>query len=166
MFEDLGEVIGTTAVTLVVSALAVLMHWMVLARLGARHHRREMTHAPVGARAQLWTFAALFAAHLAEIALYGVAFWFNMQVLGAGSIADASDTSLLDSMYLSSVTFTTAGYGDVSPRGAIRLIAGTESLVGLMLITWSASFAFLVMQCQWRSPSADDRPDLPDDPRA
>ena len=34
--------------------------------------------------------------------------------------------------------------------GTLRLVAGVEALNGLILITWSASFAFLVMQRRWR----------------
>lgn len=163
MFEDWGEFLATAAVTLLTTALVVVLHYMVLASLGRRRQRIEAGPSSPGMSVMLSTFAALFLLHLVEILLYGIAFWGTMQGLGAGGIADAADTSLLDSIYLSSVTYTTAGYGDVAPTGAIRLIAGTESLVGLMLITWSASFAFVAMEREWRSPPADDQPDRPDD---
>jgi len=46
--------------------------------------------------------------------------------------------------------FTTLGFGDVIPYGAIRFMTGMEALTGLVLITWSASFAFIEMQRHWR----------------
>ena len=47
------------------------------------------------------------------------------------------------------MSFTTLGFGDITPMGAIRILCGTEALVGLSLITWSASLAFLEMQRDW-----------------
>ena len=55
----------------------------------------------------------------------------------------------LDYFYLSITTFTTLGIGDVHPRGALRIIAGIQSLNGLVLIGWSASFTYLSMEKFW-----------------
>lgn len=41
--------------------------------------------------------------------------------------------SFLDSLYLSCVTFTTVGYGDVAPAGAVRFFAMTEALLGVVI---------------------------------
>jgi hypothetical protein len=35
------------------------------------------------------------------------------------------------------------------PVGPIRFLTGMEAVVGLTLITWSASFTFLKMQKYW-----------------
>ena len=43
----------------------------------------------------------------------------------------------------------TLGLGDLSPVGTVRLLAGMESLTGLLLITWSASFTYLEMSRVW-----------------
>lgn len=37
-------------------------------------------------------------------------------------------------------------FGDIVPTGPMRFVTGTEAICGLALITWSASFTFLVMQ--------------------
>jgi hypothetical protein len=50
---------------------------------------------------------------------------------------------------LSAMTYTTVGFGDVVPVGAIRFVAGLEALTGLVMITWSASYTFLEMQRDW-----------------
>jgi hypothetical protein len=56
---------------------------------------------------------------------------------------------LLDCVYLSFITFTTVGYGDLVAHGYLRYLTGIEALTGLILITWSASFMFLEMQKDW-----------------
>ena len=59
--------------------------------------------------------------------------------------------SLLDSVYFSAATYTTVGWGDLAATGHIRFLAGTEALVGFMMITWSASFSYLIMARAWGS---------------
>ncbi len=41
----------------------------------------------------------------------------------------------LKSLYFSVVTFTSLGYGDVTPRGFARFLAGSEALLGVFLIS-------------------------------
>ena len=48
------------------------------------------------------------------------------------------------------------GFGDLSPVGPIRLVSGLESLTGLLLITWSASFTYLEMHQHWTRPDQHD----------
>ena len=45
--------------------------------------------------------------------------------------------------------YTTLGVGDVAATGLMRVPAGIESLVGLVLITWTASFSYLAMERFW-----------------
>ncbi|MGE5242209.1 MAG: ion channel [Bacteroidota bacterium] len=47
------------------------------------------------------------------------------------------------------MTYTSLGLGDVYPLGDLRLIAGIESLIGLLMIAWSASFTYLMMEKFW-----------------
>jgi len=51
--------------------------------------------------------------------------------------------------YYSAVTFTSLGFGDLTPTGHLRLLAAVEVLTGVVLIAWTASFLFLVMQRSW-----------------
>jgi hypothetical protein len=58
-------------------------------------------------------------------------------------------TNFEDCLYFSAVTYTSLGFGEVYPVSHARLVAGVESLNGLVLISWSASFTFLAMQRYW-----------------
>ncbi len=67
-----------------------------------------------------------------------------------GHVIGADPLGLLDAVYLATMSYTTVGFGDVSPVGPIRLLAGTSALTGFVMITWSASFLFLEMERFWR----------------
>ncbi|MDN2567576.1 ion channel [Aquibium sp. A9E412] len=43
-------------------------------------------------------------------------------------------------LYLSTVTFSTVGYGDVVPVAEWRLLAGLEGINGFLLIGWSTAY--------------------------
>ena len=65
---------------------------------------------------------------------------------GLGDLKGDHKLEVLDYVYFSSMTYTTVGYGDLFPSGPLRFIAAMEALLGLMLITWSASFTYLELQ--------------------
>lgn len=111
-----------------------------LVRLHGVQRRRKVLYAVLG----------VLSLHVVEIWLFGAVYWFCLMLPGAGGIQGAVSHSLLESVYLSAMTYTTVGFGDVVPTGAIRFIAGTESLVGFVMLTWSASFTFIEMQRYWK----------------
>jgi hypothetical protein len=53
-------------------------------------------------------------------------------------------------IYLSAISYTTVGFGDVAPVGPIRLLVATEAITGFVLIAWSASFTYLEMERFWK----------------
>ncbi len=69
--------------------------------------------------------------------------------LKIGDFAGMAQHDFVDYVYFSIVAYSTLGLGDVAPIGGIRLIAGVESLNGLVLVGWSASFTYLVMEAFW-----------------
>ncbi len=99
-------------------------------------------------RRTLLTVAAAFFAHTIEIILYALAYWAFSQ-LGLGRLTGAASGHPYDYFYFSAATFTTLGLGDVVVEGPLRLLTGIESLNGLVLITWSASFTYLSMEKFW-----------------
>lgn len=87
--------------------------------------------------------------HVVQVWIFGLTYWLLDHFPTLGRLPGEFDEGALDFVYFSVVTYTTLGFGDIVPVGAIRILAGTEALLGLTLITWSASFTFLEMQRDW-----------------
>lgn len=138
-------VVFATAITV---ALAVLVHYE-----GLRWMSLKLTRLPsVRRRRVLFGVYGVILLHVVEIWLFGAACWLLLQVPNAGHLGGIQDASFLDTVYLSAVTFSTVGYGDMVPVGAVRFLSGTEALTGFILITWSASFLYLEMREYWQRP--------------
>ncbi len=103
-------------------------------------------------RPMLFILAGVFAAHLVEVMLFAAAYYFMewSSWLGSlGGMGDGDENHFVNYFYFSITTFTTLGVGDIIPTGAVRIVAGIESLIGLVLIAWSASFSYLMMEKLW-----------------
>ncbi len=128
-------------------AVVVLIHYeflrqmtLALPRMPVRHHLRIVAGicgALVAHTVEVWVFA------LAYHAMHGASGW--------GRLAGNFDGSLLGAAYFSYTVFSTLGFGDIVPQGDLRYLTGIESLTGLVLITWTASFLFVEMQKYWDS---------------
>ena len=136
-------VIAVTAMTV---ALSVLVHYEGLVWLSSQLQRWHQQRR----RKVLYGVYAVLALHVVEIWLFGFAIWLLLAVPDTGAVVGVRHVQLLDSVYLSAMTFTTVGFGDLSPRGPLRFLSGTEALTGFMLIAWSASFLYLEMERFWR----------------
>lgn len=89
--------------------------------------------------------AALFT-HFIEIGLFAVAFWLFFELdVPAQTAAMPFDLAL----YISIEQFTSLGTSSGFPIGQVRLLAGSEALVGLIVIGWTASFTYLMMSRLW-----------------
>jgi hypothetical protein len=83
--------------------------------------------------------------------LFASGYFFLVGIEGLGRLTGLELAGLTDYVYYSAMVYTTVGFGDVVPNGAIRFMTGMEALTGLVMITWSASFTFLEMQRNWGS---------------
>lgn len=91
----------------------------------------------------------LLLAHILEIFVFAMSYKVMQHSGVLGHIAGIDENNLLDFIYYSSVVYTTVGFGDLVPVGAIRMLTAAEGLAGLAMITWSASFSFLAMRRLW-----------------
>ncbi len=99
----------------------------------------------------------LFVAHAVEIAVYGLALYLLLAFAGVGTLSGLGLPAFSTCLYFSAETYTSLGFGDVTPLGPIRLLAGVETLNGLLLIGWSASYLYLAMERFWQVGASTDR---------
>lgn len=138
-------VLLASVLTLVLVSATVLIHYEVL-----RWTNRLVPELALSTRTRiLVVIGSILFAHLAEICVFALAYFMMHDRLGLGSIAGEVSGRWLDFFYFSASTYTTLGVGDVVPTGALRVVAGVESLTGLVLIGWSASYTYLTMQQSW-----------------
>ena len=133
------------AVTTVLVALTILVHYEFL-RITSAH----LSELPIPPHARIMVVVGTaFAAHTLEVWLYGAAYWLLVLQLGFAGFGGQAVAGFEDCLYFSAVTYTSLGFGDLYPVSHVRLIAGVESLNGLVLIGWSASFTYLAMRRYW-----------------
>ena len=130
---------------IVVVGVVVIVHYEFLYRLTTHLPKMHMKHR---FRIVIGVFTALVA-HAVEVWVFGLVYYVQHHADGWGHFQGNFDGSLLDCVYFSFTTYTTLGFGDITPHGDLRFLTGIESLTGLVLITWTASFLYLEMQRYW-----------------
>ncbi len=126
--------------------MAVMIHREILYRLSKlvpilciKHRYRPV----VG------IFGALMA-HITEIWIFAFGYYCLLHFPVAGSLtafdSGKSIQNLVYCVYYSFITYTTPGFGDMIPTGTLRFLTGPESLTGLILIAWTASFIYIEIQ--------------------
>ena len=102
----------------------------------------------------------LFTVHMLEIGVFAIAYALAERWLNLGAFLGEPIVTPLDYYYFSATTYTSLGIGDVFPTDHLRFLTGVEALIGLLLIAWSASFLYAMMNRLWIwQPCA--RPDGP-----
>jgi len=135
----------TGLITAVVVVVCVLTHYEGLRLLSdrlpapAHHHRRRI----------IFLILSLLFMHVIEIWLFGGAYFVLLSFDNFGALKGATDANFFDCIYFSASVYTTVGFGDIVPIGPLRTMSGTEGITGLVLITWSASFALMEMLKNW-----------------
>jgi hypothetical protein len=134
------------AATLVVVMLCVGVHFEILS--SCNRYLRAWSH--VRRRRVLILILVILVAHTIEIWLFASGYYLLLHTMQIGDLAGLARTATFpDYVYFSAMVYTTVGFGDIVPIGAIRFLTGVEALTGLVMITWSASYTFLEMQRDW-----------------
>ena len=125
---------------------SVVAHYETLRRLNDRLSSTGL----ISPRAKvLVALVGAMASHLLQIGLFAVSYWLLRDKFGLGGFGGVFEDSLASFLYFSSETYTTLGFGDIYPTGPLRMICGIESLVGLLMVSWTASFTYLEMRRYW-----------------
>jgi len=136
-----------------VIALTTLIHYEVLRALSAGLPSLSIPNRPK----LLVVIFATFFAHAVEMSVYGLLLFGLVKYMGVGSLSGITKFSLVNCLYFSAETYTSLGFGDLTPVGPVRLLAGVEALNGLLLIGWSASYTYIAMERFWNATGADTR---------
>ncbi len=87
--------------------------------------------------------------HFIEIWFFAFGFLYLDGVQAFGRLAGMAHDGIMEYVYFSAVCYSTLGFGDIVPEGPLRLLCAAEALLGLIMITWSASYTYLQMQRHW-----------------
>ena len=136
----------TLLVTIVAVMFSVLVHYEAFLRLSVL-----MKHMHIFPRFRI-VFGAIGAlvAHVVEIWIFAIAYWVLLRSGGHGELVGEINGELTDYAYYSFATYTSLGFGDIIPLGALRFLTGMEALTGLVLIAWTASFMYVQMMKLWK----------------
>lgn len=128
----------------VVVILTVGVHLVALNAISNLLHRLSaIRHVHIG----LAVLGAILA-HLVEIWVFSAAIRLLLIYGDAGYLRGDFQMEHRDLFYFSAVTYTSLGSA-TGPIGDVRVFVAIEALTGLVLITWTASFLFLIMQRNW-----------------
>ena len=136
--------------TLVI-AVVVIIHYEFLYRMTLFIPKMHVNHRY---RIVVGVCGSLLA-HSLEIWVFALAYYFMNKADGWGHLYGNFSGTLMDCVYFSFTVFTTLGFGDIQPKGDLRYLTGIESLTGLVLITWTASFLYLEIKRHWSSEEED-----------
>jgi len=137
-----------TLVSILLVSLCIVVHYEALNLLS------KLIYQP---RRHRWMVIVmmhgLLLAHVIEVWIFALGHYAATEWLNLGQIhleIGGPASAFFDYVYYSAMVYTTVGFGDMVPVGAVRMISSTEAMAGLALITWSASFTFLQMERLWR----------------
>ncbi len=130
-----GQFIEAVGLALTLLAVTTGFHYEALRALLHRLHGRHISRPRV-----VRLLVALVAIHGVEIGLYAGAYALATQVLGLGRLAGCTGHGWVDFCYFAAETYSTLGYGDLLPRGALRFVASVEAVNGVLLLALSGAF--------------------------
>ncbi len=137
----------TMAVAAVLVVACILIHYEIM-RLTADLLLPRLTIVPKRAHV-VAGICACFVAHTLEVWLFGGVYYLLAIETDSG-FADEARRRFLDYLYFSTETYTSLGFGEARLlTDDLRLLAGIEAMVGLVLLAWTASFNYFMFQHYW-----------------
>jgi hypothetical protein len=129
-----GQALAGIFVAMLMASVCVLVHFEAFILVERVRERIKSFRFSL-----LAAWFGLLLAHVVEIWLYAGAYWV-CERLGMGTLHGMVNN--LDYAYYSAVVYTTLGFGDIIPSDDLRMLTGSEGLVGLCLIAWSATITY------------------------
>lgn len=136
--------------------VAVATHYFTLNFLSAFLQSRNFN-------VRRWVAASilgLLLAHIIEVAMFAEAYEYLHKYEAYGRLVgniELDDPNKTSYWYYSFVVYTSLGFGDITPTDSLRLMTALETLTGLILIAWSASFLYMQMHRYWDEPNKDSK---------
>jgi hypothetical protein len=93
--------------------------------------------------ATVLAFVLLFA-HLLEIGIYAALYRAGVG-WGLGEFRGAFAATASDYFYYSAVTYTTVGFGDITPPPELRIVTAIEAINGIVMVGLTTSAMLVVL---------------------
>ncbi|MDF1588095.1 MAG: ion channel [Gammaproteobacteria bacterium] len=132
--------------------LTVIVHYVFLSRMAIIFETKWSQSTKL-----ITIICCLFVAHIVEIFVYAVVYYFAHYIPGIGVPQQIDFDQWINTLYFSFVAYSSLGAGDLSVSGPLKILYGLEAINGLLLIAWSASFSLLAMnRVQFCAPCDDN----------
>ena len=125
--------------TILLVIISIYIHWMMLKiimQLRKKTPRLTIRHI-VG------DVLIVILTHTLEIILFAVGMYALERSGYYGHIVTNGEGLFGEFVYFSAITYTTLGFGDITPVGPLRVLAGVEAITGPILSAWTASVIFV-----------------------
>ena len=144
-------------ISCLLTLLTVGIHYFFLTNLSRFLIEREFhTRHWVG-----FSILILILAHVLEVTVYSIGYALLDGHPDFGQLVPPIQDANSDYWYFSSVVYTSLGFGDITPTDNLRLMTAIETLTGLIMIAWTASFIYVQMQRCWTGEPKPNLEDLP-----
>ncbi len=92
----------------------------------------------------------LMTGHTISIWMYGITYWLLDTHLGIHGLGGQHDNSFISYVYFSAATYSSLGFGDIFPLGALRMLMTVEVVNGLLMIGLSVTLTYFAMERFWK----------------
>jgi len=86
----------------------------------------------------------LLVSHLIHVFLFAIGLHFLSNE--DSNLIGNLEGNWIDFFYFSLSCYSSLGFGDIYPVGSVRIISGIEALLGLMMIAWSATILYSLIE--------------------